>query len=124
MSLPTSLDINPQRRRLLKVAAASVAAGAGGTLAFPALAKAKPFAGVKLRGAAYQHGFFNILRKYIPEFEQHEYESDADRALRWNSVQAWGESLVSNHALIASDSQENDQVFIDLLDELLEVDPR
>jgi hypothetical protein len=25
---------------------------------------------VKLRGAAYQHGFFNILRKYIPEFEQ------------------------------------------------------
>jgi multiple sugar transport system substrate-binding protein len=70
MSLPTSLDINPQRRRLLKAAAASVAAGAGGTLAFPAIAQAKPFAGVKLRGAAYQHGFFNILRKYIPEFEQ------------------------------------------------------
>jgi multiple sugar transport system substrate-binding protein len=70
MTLPTSLDINPQRRRLLKAAAASVAAGAGGTLAFPAIAQAKPFAGVKLRGAAYQHGFFNILRKYIPEFEQ------------------------------------------------------
>lgn len=70
MTFPTSLDINPQRRRLLKAAAASVAAGAGGTLAFPAIAQAKPFAGVKLRGAAYQHGFFNILRKYIPEFEQ------------------------------------------------------
>ena len=53
------------RRTLLK-AAAGVAAT---TLAFPALAQAKPFAGVKLRGAAYQHGFFTILRKYIPEFE-------------------------------------------------------
>lgn len=70
MSLPHSLDIDPKRRSLLKAAAASAAVGAGSLLAFPAIAQAKPFAGVKLRGAAYQHGFFNILRKYIPEFEQ------------------------------------------------------
>lgn len=63
------LRIDAQRRRLIKAAAATVAVSAGSTLAFPALAQAKPFAGVKLRGAAYQHGFFNILRKYIPEFE-------------------------------------------------------
>ena len=44
----------------------TAAVAAGGTLAFPAIAQAKPFNGVKLRGAAYQHGFFNILRKYIP----------------------------------------------------------
>jgi multiple sugar transport system substrate-binding protein len=70
MSLPHSPSVNPQRRTLIKAAAASVAVGAGSTLAFPAIAQAKPFAGVKLRGAAYQHGFFNILRKYIPEFER------------------------------------------------------
>jgi multiple sugar transport system substrate-binding protein len=70
MSLPHSPSVDPQRRTLIKAAAASVAVGAGSTLAFPAIAQAKPFAGVKLRGAAYQHGFFNILRKYIPEFEQ------------------------------------------------------
>jgi multiple sugar transport system substrate-binding protein len=52
------------RRRLLQAAAA-----AGGVLAFPAIAQSKPFNGLKLRGAAYQHGFFNHLRKYIPEFE-------------------------------------------------------
>jgi multiple sugar transport system substrate-binding protein len=52
------------RRRLLQAAAA-----AGTTLAFPAIAQSKPFNGLKLRGAAYQHGFFNHLRKYIPEFE-------------------------------------------------------
>ncbi|MBF4577954.1 hypothetical protein [Frigoribacterium sp. VKM Ac-2530] len=77
-------------------------------------------------GAAQATGFVykGSNPQYIPEFQQHEYESDADRALRWNSVQAWGESLVSNHALIASDSAENNQVFVDLLDELLEVDPR
>lgn len=64
LSVPSS----PSRRKLLQAAGASAAlAGAG--LAFPAIAQAKKFAGVKLRGATYQHGFFNILRKYIPEFE-------------------------------------------------------
>jgi hypothetical protein len=77
-------------------------------------------------GAAQATGFVykGSNPQYIPEFEQHEYESDADRALRWNSVRARGEVLVSNHALIASDSTENDQVFRDLIDELQEVDPR
>ncbi|MBU1361004.1 MAG: extracellular solute-binding protein [Gammaproteobacteria bacterium] len=68
-SIPT-VHPDPQRRRLLKAAAGSVATAAGAGLAFPAIAQSKPFNGLKLRGAAYQHGFFNILRKYIPEFEQ------------------------------------------------------
>lgn len=54
------------RRSLLRQAAGVAACT---TLALPALAQSKPFAGLKLRGAAYQHGFFNHLRKYIPEFE-------------------------------------------------------
>ncbi len=54
------------RRRLLQGAAG---AAASGVLAFPAIAQSKPFNGLKLRGAAYQHGFFNHLKKYIPEFE-------------------------------------------------------
>jgi multiple sugar transport system substrate-binding protein len=62
------IPADPSRRQLLKAAGATAAAvGAG--LAFPAIAQAKKFAGVKLRGATYQHGFFNHLRKYIPEFE-------------------------------------------------------
>jgi multiple sugar transport system substrate-binding protein len=52
------------RRRVLQAAASTA-----GVLAFPSIAQSKPFAGLKLRGAAYQHGFFNHLRKYIPEFE-------------------------------------------------------
>jgi len=57
--------IDVARRRVLKAGAL-----AGAALALPAIAQSKPFNGLKLRGAAYQHGFFNILRKYIPEFEQ------------------------------------------------------
>jgi multiple sugar transport system substrate-binding protein len=60
----TSNPATLPRRRLLQAAAA-----ASGALAFPAIAQSKPFNGLKLRGAAYQHGFFNHLRKYIPEFE-------------------------------------------------------
>jgi multiple sugar transport system substrate-binding protein len=60
-------DAPLSRRRLLQAGAS--AALAGTTLAFPAIAQPKPFAGITLRGAAYQHGFFNVLRKYIPEFE-------------------------------------------------------
>lgn len=67
MSINASSPRPVQRRRLLQ-AATGLALTHG--LAFPALAQAKPFAGVKLRGAAYQHGFFNVLRKYIPEFEE------------------------------------------------------
>lgn len=42
----------------------------GALVGAPAIAQSKPFAGIKLRGAAYQHGFFTILKKYIPEFEE------------------------------------------------------
>ena len=59
---PTSAALT--RRRVLQAAASTA-----GVLAFPGIAQSKPFAGLKLRGAAYQHGFFNHLRKYIPEFE-------------------------------------------------------
>lgn len=57
----TPRSVNLPRRRLLQAA--------GALVALPALAQPKPFNGLKLRGAAYQHGFFNHLRKYIPEFE-------------------------------------------------------
>lgn len=67
MRTPGSVDL--PRRRLLQAAAGSAALATGATLSFPAIAQAKPFQGLKLRGAAYQHGFFTILRKYIPEFE-------------------------------------------------------
>ena len=62
MSLLQSPAVDTQRRQLIKAAAATAVVGAGSALAFPAIAQAKPFAGLKLRGAAYQHGFFNILR--------------------------------------------------------------
>lgn len=64
MSMSDPLAKRLSRRHLLQAAG-----GAAGALAFPAIAQSKPFAGVKLRGAAYQHGFFNHLKKYIPEFE-------------------------------------------------------
>ena len=62
-----NLTPKPLSRRTLLKQAAGVTAGA--SLGMPAIAQSKPFAGLKLRGAAYQHGFFNHLRKYIPEFE-------------------------------------------------------
>jgi len=66
----SSIGPDTTRRSLLKAAAGAAVVGAGGGLAFPAIAQSKPFNGLKLRGAVYQHGFFNILKKYIPEFEQ------------------------------------------------------
>jgi len=52
---------------LLKAGAATL-----GATAFPAplLAQAKPFDGVTLHGASFQHRFFTLLQNYIPEFEQ------------------------------------------------------
>ena len=70
MSRNTSHPTNHSRRRFLETAAGATVAGVGSALSFPAIAQSKPFNGVKLRGAVYQHGFFNHLKKYIPEFEQ------------------------------------------------------
>src|SRR5260370_26834089 len=55
------------RRKLLQAGAAP-----SGTAAFPlpAIAQSKPFAGVTLHGASFQHRFFTLLQNYIPEFEQ------------------------------------------------------
>jgi len=66
----SSIGPDPTRRGLLKAAAGAAVVSTGAGLAFPAIAQTKPFNGLKLRGAVYQHGFFNILKKYIPEFEQ------------------------------------------------------
>jgi multiple sugar transport system substrate-binding protein len=56
------------RRQLLKASAAGLATAA--QFPTPLIARAKPFAGVTLRGASYQHPFLTILQGYIPEFEQ------------------------------------------------------
>jgi len=66
MTTAPDAPVSLSRRRVLQAAGA---AASGGALAFPALAQSKPFNGLRLRGAAYQHGFFTHLRKYIPEFE-------------------------------------------------------
>lgn len=54
------------RRRLLKASTAAL-----GAMAFPApgISQTKPFAGVTLHGASFQHHFFTLLQNYIPEFE-------------------------------------------------------
>jgi multiple sugar transport system substrate-binding protein len=52
------------RRRLLQAGAASLA------FPLPAIAQTKPFAGITLHGASFQHRFFTLLQSYIPEFEE------------------------------------------------------
>jgi len=54
------------RRTLLQAGAATVGAAA---FPMPVIAQTKPFAGVTLRGASFQHRFFTLLQNYIPEFE-------------------------------------------------------
>jgi multiple sugar transport system substrate-binding protein len=54
------------RRTLLQAGAATIGAAA---LPMPVIAQTKPFAGVTLRGASFQHRFFTLLQNYIPEFE-------------------------------------------------------
>src|ERR1039458_9861157 len=54
------------RRKLLGVGAATLGAA---TFPLPAIAQTKPFAGVTLHGASFQHRFFTLLANYIPEFE-------------------------------------------------------
>jgi len=55
------------RRKLLHAGAATLSAAA---FPLPAIAQAKPFVGVTLHGASFQHRFFTLLQNYIPEFEQ------------------------------------------------------
>src|SRR5258707_4364065 len=55
------------RRKLLQAGAAAPGAAA---FPLPAIAQSKPFAGVTLHGASFQHRFFTLLQNYIPEFEQ------------------------------------------------------
>src|SRR6201994_2754403 len=55
------------RRTLLKASAATLGAAA---FPLPAIAQTKPFAGVTLHGASFQHRFFTLLQNYIPEFEE------------------------------------------------------
>jgi hypothetical protein len=78
-------------------------------------------------GVAQSTGFVYRHRnpQYLDEFEQHEYESDADRALRWSSPAGERvDALLSNHSLVASDEQQNRRVIADVFKELAEVDPR
>ena len=55
------------RRTLLKGGAAALGAAA---FPLPAIAQSKPFSGVTLHGASFQHHFFTLLQNYIPEFEE------------------------------------------------------
>jgi multiple sugar transport system substrate-binding protein len=55
------------RRSVLKAGAAALGAAA---FPLPVFAQSKPFAGVTLHGASFQHRFFTLLQNYIPEFEE------------------------------------------------------
>ena len=57
------------RRRLLKDAAGGSAALAIGLHAPAVIGQAKPFAGVTINGACFQHVFQTYLKEYLPEFE-------------------------------------------------------
>ena len=54
------------RRTVLKGGAAALSAAA---FPMPAFAQSKPYSGVTLHGASFQHRFFTLLQNYIPEFE-------------------------------------------------------
>ncbi len=58
-----------KRRSFLKGMAAGAAAGVVGMRAPVVLGQAKPFAGVTINGAAFQHPHQTYLTEYIPEFE-------------------------------------------------------
>jgi multiple sugar transport system substrate-binding protein len=57
------------RRTVLKGAAASAAVGAVGLHAPAVIGQAKPFDGVTINAASFQHVFHTYLKEYIPEFE-------------------------------------------------------
>jgi len=58
------------RRRLMKSATALAGLGLVGMRAPAVLGQAKPFAGVTIHGASFQHVFHTYLKEYIPEFEE------------------------------------------------------
>ena len=58
------------RRTLLKTALYGSAAAAVGLRAPAVLGQSKPFAGVTINGASFQHVFHTYLKEYIPEFEE------------------------------------------------------
>ena len=60
------------RRSMLRTGAGALGAVAIAKSGFPApaIAQSKPFDGLTLKGASFQHGFFTILQNYIPEFEE------------------------------------------------------
>lgn len=58
------------RRDVLKFALAGSAMAAVGLRAPAVLANAKPFDGVTLRGACFQHIFHTYIQKLLPEFEE------------------------------------------------------
>ncbi|HWT77493.1 MAG TPA: twin-arginine translocation signal domain-containing protein, partial [Candidatus Methylomirabilis sp.] len=58
-----------RRRSFLKGLAVGAAAGVTGLRAPVVLGQAKPFSGITINGAAFQHVHHNYLTEYIPEFE-------------------------------------------------------
>ena len=58
------------RRTVLKGTAATAAVGAVALHAPAVIGQAKPFDGVTINGASFQHVFHTYLKEYIPEFEE------------------------------------------------------
>ena len=67
--LQDSAPGNTTRRKLLKDAVGGSAALAIGLHAPAVIGQAKPFAGVTINGACFQHVFQTYLKEYLPEFE-------------------------------------------------------
>jgi len=63
----TSMERPFSRRTLLKAGTAALGACA---FPLPAFAQTKPYSGVTIHGASFQHHFFTLLQNYIPEFEE------------------------------------------------------
>lgn len=58
------------RRSVLKTTAAFVGLGVLGGRAPVVRGQAKPFKGVTLNGACFQHAYTNVLKQFLPEFEE------------------------------------------------------
>ncbi|MEL6962989.1 MAG: extracellular solute-binding protein [Pseudomonadota bacterium] len=69
-TLKTLQAAKTHRRQLLKSALYGSAAAAVGLRAPAVLGQSKPFAGVTINGASFQHVFHTYLKEYIPEFEE------------------------------------------------------